>query len=86
MLVHNREAQAELQPPPLEHLGALTGYPWNDEESLDKVHEAVSTNSMDDNNNYCAPNSQVGVYSESANDAAQRFVLSILQMKITSSQ
>jgi hypothetical protein len=54
----------------LEHLEVLTEYPWDDEESLNKLHEAVSTNSTDANSRYGALNNQVGIYSESANDAA----------------
>jgi hypothetical protein len=69
MSVHNRQAQAELQPPPLEHLEALTEYPWDDEE----LHEAVSLNSIDDNSASGTPNNQAGIYSESANDAALKF-------------
>jgi hypothetical protein len=67
--VHNRLTQAELQPPPLEHLEALTEYPWDDEESPYELHKAVIFNSTDNN----APNNQAGVYSESANDADLRF-------------
>jgi hypothetical protein len=59
-----------LQPPPLEHLEALTEYPWDNEESPKKLHEAVITNSMDNNHSYGAPNNRAGIYSESANDAA----------------
>jgi hypothetical protein len=75
MSVHNRQAQAELQPPPLKHLEALTEYPWDDEKSLNELHEAISANFMDDNSNSGAPNNQAGIYSESANDAALRFRL-----------
>jgi hypothetical protein len=71
MSIHNRQAQAELQPSPLKHLEALTEYPWDDEKSLNKLHEAVIVNSMDDNSGSGAPNNQAGgVFSESANDAA----------------
>jgi hypothetical protein len=59
-----------LQQPPLEHLEALTEYPWDDEESLFKLHEAVSANSTDDKSGYGACNNQAGIYSESTNDAA----------------
>jgi hypothetical protein len=57
----------------LEHLEALTEYHWDDEESLNKLHEAVSTYSTDANSGYGAPNNQAGIYSESANDAAWKF-------------
>ena len=71
MSIHNRQAQAALQPPSLEHLEVLTEYPWDDVESLNKLHEAVIVNSTDDNHGSVAPTNQV--YSESANDAALRF-------------
>jgi hypothetical protein len=66
-------ALAELQPPTMEHLEAFTEYPWDDEESLNELQEAVIINSMDDNSSSGAPNNQAGVYSEFANDAALRF-------------
>ncbi len=70
MLAHNRQAQAELQPQLLEHLEGLTGYPWDDEESPRKLHEAVITNSMYDYSGYGAPNNRAGIYSESAHHPA----------------
>ena len=73
MSIQNRQAQAKLQPPPLEHLEALTEYPWDDEESLNELHEAVIVKSTYDNRGSGAPNKQAGVYSESANDAALKF-------------
>ena len=73
MSIHNRQAQAELQPPPSEHLEALTKFLWDDEESLNKLHEAVSANSTDDNSGSGAPNNQAGLYSKSDNDAALMF-------------
>jgi hypothetical protein len=54
----------------LEHLEGLTEYPWDDEESLNKLHEAGSTNSTDYNNTYGAPINQAGIYSEATNDGA----------------
>ena len=76
-----------MQSPPLEHLEALTEYPWDNEESPKKLHEAVITNSTDNNSSNGAANNQAGIYSESASDAAKRrFAVSALQMNTKTSQ
>jgi hypothetical protein len=60
-------------PLPVEHQEVLTAYPWDDDDSLDKVDEPAIGNFVDGDDGSGVPNSQQGIYSESGNNAALRF-------------
>jgi hypothetical protein len=64
-----------LQPPPVDHQEALTEYPWDNEDSFDRLDEAAIGHFPmgDDNNPSGAPNNQAWINSESANNAALKF-------------
>jgi hypothetical protein len=58
----------------VEHQKALTEYPWDEEDSLDRLDEAnIGLFAEDDINPSDAPNNQAGIYSESANNVALKF-------------
>jgi hypothetical protein len=57
----------------VEHQIPLTEYPWDNQDSLDKLDEAALRNFVDDTNGSGPPNNKAGNYSESANDVALRF-------------
>jgi hypothetical protein len=59
----------------VEHQEALTEYPWDDKDSLDRLDVAsIGHFAEDDNNPSGAPNNQqAGIYSESANNTALKF-------------
>jgi hypothetical protein len=67
---HNTNANTAMQPRAVEAQESLTEYPWGEDDS---AHESEDASSFEDIIRTGAPNNQVGVYTESANDAALRF-------------
>jgi hypothetical protein len=53
-----------VQPPLVFHQEALTNYSWDDEDSLDKLDEAVNNDFAENKNGSGAPNNQAGIYSD----------------------
>ena len=67
-----RDSQANTasQSPAAPSQEPLTEYPWDED---DPVQESEDSSSANDSISPGAPNTQAGVYTESANDAALRF-------------